>query len=860
MRARGYALPFVIMILLLLSVTLASLLFVLNAGARSTESMLGRRKLFYACDGLSRIAAVSAANYFATTTSPDTEELRDFICAEGGNCTGCTADGCTGGLTLFSSQTPGFSVNGFNIANLGNRSIAPLDSGPFEGMVAMQDSVDLRLGARKVGAGWKCDVTQELSLGKISMFQFFVFSDQPYTDWLPGPKMAGTGRVHANGNLCVFGDPGPLYLERATASGSIFPSVAAGCRAGSVQNGRPAAAHIAIVQSPNFDTDPGNPDPVEPTAPSAAQTTSPTTAEFRLFSTRNNATWLNEGNVVFDRHLQDSTHGVTPLRLPVVGVTTAQQGVNAGSGTGTTATLGVELNNSSSRLLVDPLAVTGETLNAGSQKFAFKADIRIINGVWFLRDPANPLNPGTPIWSDHPGTYTTVAESNTQPGGIAVGQQTLFPSGTVPKRFSMYQFNASGAYVGTSADPAAVVSYGTLSRDSASPPIWAPGHRCTTTVANVSTAISGCTQPDFGGRVLAGTRSGFRNGMAQEMFGGSDTRANTLPINVNVAALQDALASCSDGELGSHFPGTCSNSSSGRRFNGVVYVTATWPGSNDGVPTTPPGQGAIADANQPATSTGGEQTALPYPLCSGNLTATTTMVGGFKHVPCTRYTDTAGTLRLARPTSVRVFNARNINTEAVSGRPDLDSNTVAMAVLTNGVGRNGLTIATNLPMYVLGDVNLSSTPSDLATTSHWRPVLMAGDQMNLLSNAWDDTAARWGAALSNVGASAAGRQAAVTTYNMSILAGWVPTSNSFFGGGVHNFPKQLEFWSGVRLDLKGSLVIGWAAVYARWRHAGGAGFVAPQRDWGFDRHLENILNQPPGAPLFDVQSTRRWKR
>ena len=54
-RPRGYALPFVILMLLILAVATATLLFVLTAGARSTEAMVGRRKLFYACDGLGRV-------------------------------------------------------------------------------------------------------------------------------------------------------------------------------------------------------------------------------------------------------------------------------------------------------------------------------------------------------------------------------------------------------------------------------------------------------------------------------------------------------------------------------------------------------------------------------------------------------------------------------------------------------------------------------------------------------------------------------------------------------------------------------------------------------------------------------------
>ena len=159
----GYSLPFVLLILILLSISLASLLFVLLSGARSTESMLGRRRLFYACDGISRIAAVSAQNYFAQTGTPTTTGLYDFVCEEGG---GCDDDDKLPG---FLSQSPGYRLEEFELAQGERRVIGPLDSGPFEGMIAMQDRVDMRVVAEKLSSGWKCDVTQELSLAKIAM-------------------------------------------------------------------------------------------------------------------------------------------------------------------------------------------------------------------------------------------------------------------------------------------------------------------------------------------------------------------------------------------------------------------------------------------------------------------------------------------------------------------------------------------------------------------------------------------------------------------------------------------------------------------------------------------------------------------
>jgi hypothetical protein len=870
MRARGYSLPFVIMILLLLSVTLASLLFVLNAGTRSTESMVGRRKLFYACDGLSRITAVSAQNYFATTANPTSTALRDFICAEGGTCTDCTDEGCKGGLPSFTTQTPGFTVNAFNIASLGNREIAPLDSGPFEGMLAMQDRVDLRVGAQKDGTGWKCDVTQELSLGKIAMFQFFIFSDQEYTDWTPAPKMAGTGRVHANGDVCLRSNNGPLYLERVTASGNILPGV--GCRGGTpgIPSGG-APSRVAIVPKPNFDTNTGNTDPIEPLG-TAEQAAAAGSNHFRKFDTRNNATWKTDADTLYAKHLQDAAHDVPELKLPVFSTAPLQSGRNADVNTASA----VEPNVGNSRLLVDPLrqGLSADAPDVRVQKFAFKADIRIINGVWYKRDLSAPASIGIPIWSDHKGSVSSTATTDTNnivSSGVAYGQEnlrTLHGWSSTPLRYSYYGFNADGTLARTgSVAFSSVVSYGTLFRDSsAGDPIWGPGVRCNT--GTVVSALSNATCGGVSGtdflqeRLLRGTRSGFRDGHAQKRFAPTtpftDARANILPINIDAAALQNALASCvpDSGELGTHFPGGCTATASGRKFNGVVYVSSTWSNQMVLEPVPPPQQGTrTATGAGPAPIATVEQTAVPEPLCTATAG---TLAGGVSAPACSAYegnitnTNAAG----ARPTAVRVFNARNINqmgTGSALNRPVLDS--AAQGLLDRNPPTKGLSIVTNLPTYVLGDVNLGSSPTDFSQTSQWSPMLIAGDLVSLQSNNWNDANARWSTNLTV-------RDAAETTYNMQMLAGWLPTTSSESSGGLHNFPRFIEDWDGVFCHIKGSLVVGWHAVFAQWaRHCcDDVSYQPPNRDWGFDRHLESILNQPPGAPLYDVQSTRRWKR
>jgi len=855
-QGRAYALPFVIVMLILLAVALSSMLFVLGAGARSTESMVGRRKAFYVCDGVGRLATIAAADYFAHLSGvADSTELQAHVQALGGG----------EGLPAFLAATPGYALQDFSIEAIGSRVLEPLASGPFKGMLAAQDGVTLSLGAVRTSTGWMCRQEQTVTLGKIAMFQFFIFSDQPYTDWSPGPEMAGTGRVHANGDLCIGSDNGPLWIDRATAHEDILHTSSTACRAGT--HGADArAVKVAFVDSPNFDTNTGNTDPIEPD-----------TTHFRDFgSTSRTASWASFALSQYGGHLLDAAHNVPELRLPVFGTVNVQKGYDASGASPPPIT------NPTTRILVDPV-LGADTVDVKKQKLAFLADLRIINGVWYLRDRSNPdAWPGTPIWSDHPGQYTTAGEEGVEPSGRDVGQNQLATArswGTVrPKRFSAYRFNASGDLTSSTSDPPSVISYGVLARDSGTgSALWTPGVRCKGDEADAavrpatSTALA-CDEANadsidsVGERVLRGARSGFRSGHIDkfERSRGSSAvreRGNVVPINFDVAAFQRALATLTTGELGSYFTTT--------PFNGIVWISSTWDGSMD-LPTaaeTPP-QGSVDDGNQPTVlkqkedddplkpDKNLENRALPYPLCAGASSSVTghaivdaadaNKTTGFKVPSCADYGET-GAMKNARPAALRIYNARNVN-NAVDSRPDLTGAT--------GMLPHGLTIATNLPVYVVGDVNLGSDPNNLASTSPWVPVLVAGDVVHIFSNAWNDKNARWSKTMNG------NDVATPTKLRFEMLSGWNPSTNTAGqdSGGLQNFPRFVENWSGIALEIRGSLVVGWASVYNRAPWGSGAVFDPPNRDWGFDRHLEQLVNQPPGAPLFDVAAVRQWKR
>lgn len=775
MRTRGYSLPFVIMILLMLSVVLASLFFVLAAGAKSTESMLGRRRLFYACDGISRIVSTSAQNYFGQTQAPSAADLRDFVCTEGGGCSCAKGGGCSG-LPTFVSQTPGLAITDFDVPRIGNRSIAPLDSGPFEGMIAMQDVVEMRVSGVKPGTSWRCDVRQEVSLAKVGLFQFAVFSGIPMDLFSP-PTMDIRGPVHINGNFCAGGGNFSLTIEKLTVSGQLR----SGCHGGS----------ISVVPNTNVGTNGFNiRDRIGGTPKSITSANDGATAGWKA-----NALARWHGNAL------DQSHDVPALRLPVAAEAAVQPGNNQD---------GAALTNLQTlRLVVDPPR-SDDSPSAIAERLYNKADIRIINGVWYRRD-------GTVLWSDHTGVVTFAEHGE-------LGVPSAIPSPpSAPKRYSYYERNGAGA-VSNDFSKQSVVSYGLLHKVGANN--WKPG-----VVSGTGTA-----QATNDAQLVEGTLSGFVDRRVALAPGNSHVQGRILPLNFDVTAFIAALQDTSPGELGAVF--------SGGSFNGIIWIGNTWPGHNAGSTTNPASNTFASSAPPSSLDPSKRHTAPPLPLCGGNI-----VLAGTISPPACNDADTP------RVNAVRVHNA---------------------SVVDPGVLPRGLTIATNGPMYVLGDVNTSSlvsgpsgpvpgTPRMIDPAGTWVPMLLAGDAVTLLSTNWQDQVGdrAFGVASvqitgCNLGANPASASATETTIVSAILAGHVETGATW-GGGINNFPRFLECWTGVNNRIIGSMVIGFRSVYQRSRYHLFA-YRPPNRLWSFDTNFANPAQQPPGTPLFDVQATRRWKR
>lgn len=168
----------------------------------------------------------------------------------------------------------------------------------------------------------------------------------------------------------------------------------------------------------------------------------------------------------------------------------------------------------------------------------------------------------------------------------------------------------------------------------------------------------------------------------------------------------------------------------------------------------------------------------------------------------------------------------------------------------------GFTVATNAPLYVMGDYNAdgnaatgsATAPDDAAE----KPAALIADAITILSNDWE---ANNYDALSKQGSST--RKADFTEVSAAFLTGQSSTipGAGKYSGGVHNFPRFLERWSGIEFRYRGSLVSLFESE-VNWKHMidGQSWYSPPIRNWGFSSIFENG-NFPPGTPM--VRDFRR---
>jgi len=153
----------------------------------------------------------------------------------------------------------------------------------------------------------------------------------------------------------------------------------------------------------------------------------------------------------------------------------------------------------------------------------------------------------------------------------------------------------------------------------------------------------------------------------------------------------------------------------------------------------------------------------------------------------------------------------------------------------------GITIASNDPVYIQGDYN----------TVDKKPTAVICDAINILSNSWNDT---------NSTSGLSSRTASDTIVNTAFIAGIDTTIGSDYNGGLENYPRMHESWSGKELQISGSFVALWNSEVATgsW-HYGNPQYTAPGRNWNYDTDFQNGA-MPPFTPwAVEINKGAWWQ-
>lgn len=189
----------------------------------------------------------------------------------------------------------------------------------------------------------------------------------------------------------------------------------------------------------------------------------------------------------------------------------------------------------------------------------------------------------------------------------------------------------------------------------------------------------------------------------------------------------------------------------------------------------------------------------------------------------------------------------------------------------------GVTFASENGIYVKGNFNATNvntvpttgnTPFDQYrpfNTSTHIPASIVADAVTILSNAWND------AESFSSPYDEGGRLALTTQMRFAMIAGdtiasreQTPNQGGIsprLNGGVHNFKRFLERWTGERLDYAGSLI----NLFNSRNNAGSfkccnTVYDPPTRNWVFDSTFLDPTRLPPGTPFFQYVQTTGFER
>ena len=191
------------------------------------------------------------------------------------------------------------------------------------------------------------------------------------------------------------------------------------------------------------------------------------------------------------------------------------------------------------------------------------------------------------------------------------------------------------------------------------------------------------------------------------------------------------------------------------------------------------------------------------------------------------------------PKILYVADLRSQSVSTISGVRLINGQTLPAA---------GLTVATLNPIYIKGHYNAPSGTGTTNTSSS-APASIVADAITVLSGNWDD---------SNSTGDLSDRTASSTTYNFGVIAGIVPSGGGYYSGGVPNFLRLLEDWSGDTLTFNGSMVALYPSQIATAPWGSSDVYNAPTRKLSLDWNFKIPAMLPPGTPELKTLIRSEW--
>ena len=796
----GMALMTTMMVMLLLSSLLVGYTVMVTSDNQLTSIEVGRTGAFYAAHaGLEQLTA-DLGTLFSTNFAPTGDQVRAFADAPPA-LQGVTfqAAGGTDGYTITFDTTTGNPATGDPVSTEGT-----VNSGPFEDFVGLATEYNMNVTARLVD-GAESSLQRVLQTVSIPVFQFGTFSETDLS-FFPGPAFSFGGRTHTNGNLFLAAGSGGLTLsDRVTAVGEVI-------RTHLSNETTTAASYTGTVNVP---TAPGT---FRPLGNNEGSLTG------MLGSPENEPTWTNLSTGTYNSYIMNGRTGAKRLDLPLV-----SQGAEAID------------------LIRRPLSTETENSPVFMQRHFALASLRIL-----LSDSADditslPTVTATPpvalsvdpygLGPDHPPVavssgiaadgYRTPVDTPLLGGFLKIDMQTADGNWQDVTAELLDQGIAGRsllpACVNTNPNPNAVIRLQRVREDGN----LAMGAPC---------GEDSTDRFDYWPNVLYDPREGLQRDTPP-------APASLLPLGGVVHHVELDVANLKrwfDGALGVSGPAALNQ-------NGYVVYFSDRRGNRDAAGQET-GDYGFEDFVNPASSAGTPNNLLDTGEdvnANGQLDA----YGQFPIVPAGA---TAPLTAAARPTTLVTAAEARANRAILFRR--------ALKLVNGGLNNvpmPGLTIASENPVYVQGDVNASGPAGGFVEPNAATAIL--ADAVTLLSNSWDDRLSF------TTPHTPGGRQATTTWYRVAIIAGKGPSfphpaaTPQDFGtdGGTHNFLRYLEGWSGQTLNYRGALVSFFFNRQATGTYKCCATvYSPPDRAFDFDQDFRDPSLLPPATPMFrDVNIT-----